>query len=78
MTTSMSRTQKRSKWPDQLRIERLEEDADTSEEKIEELEANLYKEVASIRKLLIGLMVTISGGCVGVMITQVLVNRLWG
>jgi len=74
----MSRTQKRAQWPESIRIERLEEDADTAEEKIEELEENLYKEVASIRKLLIGLMVTISGGCVGIMITQVLVNRLWG
>lgn len=74
----MSRTQKRAKWPEQLRIERLEEDADLQENKTEELEENLYKEIASIRKLLIGLMVTISGGCVGIMITQVLVNRLWG
>lgn len=73
----MSRTQKRKSWPEQLRIERLEEDADTQEEKTEELEASLYKEIAAIRKLLISLMVTIASGCIGIMITQVLVNR-WG
>lgn len=79
MVNPMTRTEKRKRYSESLRIERLEEDADGFEVKDSELsdrqvmfEERVFEELASIRKLLIGMMVSTIGILIAALATRIL------